>query len=139
MRLYALVRHRLSVHEYSSILKFIITSTYSRHSLKVSLLFITEILLVVHAVIVDKAIVFRRNFLARCEAGTRFGLAGSRHSGLRRGGLWVLLLGHGVASVDPVEVDVYGLGEVCENVLAVYTILVVWRSAFNDIQLADIW
>lgn len=50
-----------------------------------------------------------------------------------------MLLGHGVASVDPVEVDVYGLGEVCENVLAVYTILVVWRSAFNDIQLADIW
>jgi hypothetical protein len=24
-----------------------------------------------------------------------------------------LLLGYGVASVDPVEVDVYGLGEVC--------------------------
>jgi hypothetical protein len=33
-----------------------------------------------------------------------------------------LLLGYGVASVDPVEVDVYGLGEVCRNRLVKFAI-----------------
>ena len=37
----------------------------------------------------------------------------------------VLLLGYGVASVDPVEVDVYGLGEVWRYRLVMRAILVV--------------
>jgi hypothetical protein len=36
-----------------------------------------------------------------------------------------LLLGYGVASVDPVEVDVYGLGEVWRYRLVMRAILVV--------------
>jgi hypothetical protein len=50
-----------------------------------------------------------------------------------------LLLGYGVASVDPVEVDVYGLGEVCEYRLARFAVLGAWWTMLGDIQLADIW
>jgi len=108
-------------------------------SLKVSLLIVTEILLLFHTIIIDEAIIFRRNLLTRCEAGARFRLAGSGHSGLRRGRLGVLLLGYGVASVDPVEVDVHGLGKVCKYLLVGCAILEVCLSAFSDVQLADIW
>ena len=50
-----------------------------------------------------------------------------------------MLLGYGVASVDPVEVDVYGLGEVFRYRLARRAILEAWWSMLSDIQLADIW
>lgn len=50
-----------------------------------------------------------------------------------------MLLGYCVASVDPVEVDVYGLSEVYGYELVFYAILKPRWSVLSDIQLADIW
>ena len=77
-----------------------------------SLLFIPEILLIFHTLVINETIVLSGDFLSGSEACTRLGLVDSRHSGLGGCGLWVLFLRDGVAGVDPVEVYVYGLGKV---------------------------
>jgi hypothetical protein len=75
-------------------------------------LFVSEIFLVVNTVVINKAVVLGCDSLSRSQAGARFGLADSGHGGLRGGGLWVLLLCYGVASIYPVEVNVHGLSEI---------------------------
>lgn len=108
LRLYAIFRRRPPVPGHS--LK--ILSHLHSAVVRTSLLFVSEIFLVVNTVVVDKAVVLGRNLFSRSEAGARFRLADSGHGRLRRGRLWVLLLCHRVASIYPVEVDVYGLGKI---------------------------
>ena len=91
---------------------FIPTSHLYAASTSRSLLFVAEVLLVVHTLIVDEAVVLSGDFLSGSEACARLGLVDSRHSGLGGCGLWVLFLRNGVAGVDPVEVYIYGLCEV---------------------------
>jgi len=80
--------------------------------LKPPLLFIAEIFLIIYTIIIDKAVVLSSDLLSGGKTCTRFGLVDSGHGGLGSGRLWVLFLRNGVASVDPVEVNVYGLCEV---------------------------
>jgi hypothetical protein len=75
-------------------------------------LFVSEIFLVVNAVIINEPIVLGCDFLSRSQAGARFRLVHSGHGRLRSGRLWVLLLRYGVAGIYPVEVYVHGLSEI---------------------------
>ena len=77
-----------------------------------SLLFIPEILLILHTLVVDEAVILSGDFLSGSEACARLRLVDSRHSGSGGCGLWVLFLCNGIAGIDPVEVHVYGLCEV---------------------------
>jgi hypothetical protein len=81
-------------------------------STSTSLLFIPEILLIFHTLVINEAVILGGDLLSRSEACTRLGLVDSRHGGLGGCGLWVLFLRDGVAGVDPVKVYVYGLCEV---------------------------
>ena len=81
-------------------------------STSTSLLFISEVLLILHTLVIDEAVVLGSDFLSGSEACARLGLVDSRHSGSGGCGLWVLFLRDGVAGVDPVEVYIYGLCEV---------------------------
>lgn len=77
-----------------------------------SLLFIPEILLILHTLVVDEAVVLSGDFLSGSEACARLGLVDSRHSGSGGCWLWVLFLRNGIAGIDPVEVHIYWLCEV---------------------------
>lgn len=77
-----------------------------------SLFLIAEIFLLLDAIIINKSVILSSYLFSRCEACARLRLVDSRHGGLGRGGLRVLLLGYGVASVDPVEVYVHRLCEI---------------------------
>ena len=77
-----------------------------------SLLLIAEIFLLLDAIVVNKSVIFGSDLFSGCKACARFRLVDSRHGGLGSGGLWILLLSYGVASVDPVEVYVHRLCEI---------------------------
>jgi hypothetical protein len=77
-----------------------------------SLLFIPEILLIFHTLVINEAVILGGDFLSGSKACTRLGLVDSRHGRLGGCGLRVLFLRNSVAGVDPVEVYVDRLCEV---------------------------
>lgn len=85
---------------------------------RASLLFVPEVFLVIHTLIVDESVVFSCDFLSWGKTCTRLWLVDPGHGGLGRGWLWVLFLSDCVASVDPVEVYIHGLSEVWKRGLA---------------------